>query len=244
MNWDTTCGQQIAMYTIMCELRDQKDECRATSRINFAKATDTDDHANAARHKKKRRRKAVGNNTEEAPTTTRKCLESDRGEGWIKSLEEEKQGLVDMGVIKEGFTMQQLRDMGIESDPIPIVLCHDHRHDEQGDINKLKSRACLQGHSGNMFKGVHFWETFTATPKEDTSRILQAMVLRRKLHRKAGDVKQAYCWAKLPRDKWMIGIPPKGLRLANDKGEELMWLVMANLYGGPASGRNWGLFRD
>ena len=194
--------------------------------------------------RKKKRKKAVAGDREEAPANTRACLESDRGLEWCDSIDEEIQGLIDMGVVEHGYTLEQIKQMGITTKPIPLVLCHGYKHSNEGEVNRLKSRACLQGHSGNMFKGAHYWDTFTATPREDTSRVMQAMLVRGQLKRKAADIKQACCWAKLPKHRWLVGIPPKGLRKANEEGEELYMLVKANLYGSPEGGRNWGLLRD
>ena len=76
---------------------------------------------------------------------------------------------------------------------------HDLKFDAQGIVDRLKSRAALQGSKNNMQKGVHFWETFTATPREDTARVLQCMMVNRGWFRLACDIKQAYCWAELPQ---------------------------------------------
>ena len=95
-----------------------------------------------------------------------------------------------------------------------------------------------------MKKGVHYWETFTATPREDTSRILCALVVMRNLKRRCGDIEKAYCWADLPKERWLACKYPDGLQRTNDKEEELYCVVVKNLYGGPPSGRNWGLLRD
>ena len=59
----------------------------------------------------------------------------------------------------------------------------------------------VAGHPGNMQKGIHYDKTFAATPGQNASRILQAILVRYKWKRKCFDIKQAYCWAKLPDDK-------------------------------------------
>ena len=75
-------------------------------------------------------------------------------------------------------------------------------------------------------------------------RLLQCMMVQRNWRRKCGDIKQAYCWAELPKDQWMMATYPDGLQRTNEQGEELVMIVKKNLYGGPASGRNWGKLRD
>ena len=254
-----------AVNKVKKELELQKEAVRRTGKVHFTQAYKsanietvmalmvTTAMANkeirvlTARKKKKvkkRRRKAVAGDREEAPKTTKACLESEQGAEWEKSIEEEMSGLEEMGVIEHGYTIEQCRELGITSKPIPVVLCHDYKYDEHGNVDRLKTRCCLQGHSGNMFKGVHFWDTFTATPKEDTSRIMQAIMVDKQLLRKAGDIKQAYCWAKLPKHKWLIGKYPRGLERYDEQGRELMMLIKSNLYGSPEGGRNWGKLRD
>ena len=237
------CNQKLAEASIqeaMKELRLQKDEVRRTGKINFAQQKETIGWAFKV---KKKRSKAVAGDAEELPKNTRACLESERGVDWCASIDAEMDGLTDMGVIEHGFTRLQCQNMGISLE-CPIILVHDLKFDAQGIIDRLKSRAALQGSKNNMQKGVHFWETFTATPREDTARVLQCMMVNRGWFRLACDIKQAYCWAELPQKQWMIATYPDGLQRTNDAGEETVMIVKKNLYGGPASGRNWGKLRD
>ena len=49
-----------------------------------------------------------------------------------------------------------------------------------------------------MKKGVDYDEVFAPAPNQNTARTLTAMTVRTGLHRKAWDIKLAYCWADLP----------------------------------------------
>jgi hypothetical protein len=49
-----------------------------------------------------------------------------------------------------------------------------------------------------MTKGVHYNETFSATPKEGSTRIMSALVVLLNLKRLSFDITKAYCWADLP----------------------------------------------
>jgi hypothetical protein len=95
-----------------------------------------------------------------------------------------------------------------------------------------------------MRKGEHFFETFAATPREDTERILQAIMVLRNLKRRSANVEKAYCWADLPEDEKLILKYPKGLDRYDDQGNELFICCEKNLYGAPNSGRNWSKHRD
>ena len=61
---------------------------------------------------------------------------------------------------------------------------------------------------------------------------------------KSGDIEKAYCWDPLPKDQWIAVRMPKAIRKYNDNNQELHSIVKKNLYGGPASGRIWGFYRD
>ena len=125
--------------------------------------------------------------------------------------------------------------------PQPMVSAHDFKYDIDGVINQLKTRWALQGHRGNMQKGVHFWDTFSATPREDTARALQAMLVMKQLKRRAADIEKAYCWADLPKDQWLIASYPVGFEKYNDDGEAMYMVIPKALYGAPPAGRIWGL---
>ena len=58
---------------------------------------------------------------------------------------------------------------------IPLSIVLDHKYDEYGTLQRLKTRMALSGHPGNMQKGVHFKETFSASPNHCSARLLQAL---------------------------------------------------------------------
>ena len=107
---------------------------------------------------------------------------------WSKSIDEEYPKLVEMGVIDDnngkGYTKKQLELEGIflkDMKAVPLGLYHTHHYDKGGNVDRLKTRAAVKGHSGNMTRGIHYSETFAATPREDTSRILSAVAVKKNL---------------------------------------------------------------
>ena len=94
------------------------------------------------------------------------CIRDRHAIEWVKSLGNEFYGLVDMGVLDLGYTKQQLHDIGIHSKPVPLGEYYEHKYGEDGTLTKRKTRIPVQGHPGNMSKGVRYKETFSATPKE------------------------------------------------------------------------------
>ena len=152
----------------------------------------------ATKRKKTKRTKAVGTGKESAPASTHEALNCEKAHEWVKSLGNEFWGLVDMGVLDLGYTMQQLKDIGITSTSILLGEYYECKFDEDGDVNKRKSRMAVQGHPGNMKKDIRYSETFSATPRESSARILCALVALMNLKRVSFDITKAYCWADLP----------------------------------------------
>ena len=187
------------------------------------------------------------------PRSTIEALEADPV-GWSKSIADEYPKLVEMGVIDDnngkGYTWQELEDQGIylkSMKAVPLGLYHTHHYDKEGNVDRMKTRAAVKGHSGNMTKGIHYSETFAATPREDTSRILSAIAVRKNLKRKTGDVEKAFCWSKLPPGKQLaLKLPPglKRFRLVLAKVEETFAILRKNLYGTPPAGNAWATLRD
>ena len=92
---------------------------------------------------------------------------------WSESIDDEYPRLVEMGVIDDnngkGYTKKQLEKEGIfleDMKAVPLGLYHTHHYDKGVNVDRLKTRAAVKGHSGNMTKGIHFSETFAATPRE------------------------------------------------------------------------------
>jgi hypothetical protein len=174
------------------------------------------------------------------PRSTMEALESDPI-AWSQSIDDEYPKLVKMGVIDDnngkGYTKRQLELEGIFLDDmkaVPLGLYHTHHYDKEGGVDRLKTRATVKGHSGNMTKGIHYSETFAATPREDTSRIMSAAAVKKNLKRKTGDVEKAFCWAGLPPGKQLaLKLPPGLRRFDQESGEPTYGILRKNLYGTP-----------
>ena len=185
----------------------------------------------AARGKKKRT-KAVATGKESAPSNTREALEGEHAEEWVKSLGNEFYGLCEMGVFDLGYTMQQLRDIGIHSKPVPLGEYYECKFGEDGELTKRKARIPVQGHPRNMTKGVHYDETFSAKPKERSERILFALVALLNLARLGFDITKAYCWADSPPGEMIALKYPSAFQEYHPVTKEPLYIVTRkNLYG-------------
>jgi hypothetical protein len=236
-------AEEEAFSTIKHELQQQKHAFRATGTLTFSEVKESEWMAGAARGGKKPKKKRQSHPGE--PANTREALEHpERGKQWAESMDEEIDGLTKMGVLDHGYTLRDLHNMGIHSSPVPLGLYHTHKTDKEGEVNRLKTRAAVKGHRGNMKKGVHFYETFAPTPSEDTARVLQCLIILLNLTRMCGDIEKAYCWAKVPPGELIALSYPEGYRRVNEQGEELYMIMRKNLYGHPGAARAWTRERD
>ena len=195
------------------------------------------------KRKKPKQRAALGKNA--PPQSMRQALERDNAIEWANSMDSEMEGLTKMGVLLHDQTLADCREAGITSKPVPMGLYFDEKTDQTGNVVKLKSRAAIQGHKGNMQKGVHFFETYAATPQEDTGRLLICLAVKYNLKRRSYDVGKAYCCADIPADERNILCYPDGFkRFHSITMEELFMIGLKNLYGDPAAGRRWSVHRD
>lgn len=233
-------------YAKACELREDCTLAAISGAIRAAvaiKYIDNDIEAHAA----KKRRKKDNEHAQKPPASISKALHHENiveAYKWLESIDKEWDGLNDLEVFKHNYTRQQLRDEGITATPIPFSVCLDFKFDKEGRVDRYKTRFALAGHSGNVQKGVHFDKTFAATPREDSVRILQAIMVKFKMFRKAFDIKQAYCNAKLEPGQMLAVRYPDGLRRFSEPDqdghrEELFMVLQKNLYGLPQAGRLW-----
>ena len=197
---------------------------------------------------KKRRSKAVATGVKPPPKTARNAMQGEDAMKWVASMNNEFEGLVELGVFELGFTAQGLLDEGIDLNITPAVPCgtyFENKFGVDGALTKHKSRIAIQGHPGNMQKGVHYSETFSATPKEYTARIICALVVLLNLTRRAFDITKAYCWADLPKGEMIALRYPDGFKKYHSvTGEELYMILRKNLYGHPAAGRTFSKARN
>lgn len=184
----------------------------------------------------------------QAPKSISKALwQFNRAEAqkWLESILKEWNGLDDLGVFEHGFTYADLRARGIHTTPIPLSQALDYKFDKNGDISRYKTRLPLAGHAGNMQKGVHFKETYAPTPSQNSSRLLQALMVLYRLKRLTFDVAQAYCQSDLPADERIAVRYPDGFKRKHpETGEELFMILKKSLYGHPAAGRYWDKHRN
>ena len=70
----------------------------------------------------------------------------------------------------------------------------------------------LKGHKGNVYKGVHYTETFSAAPDLNSTRFLQVIGLMEGMERLCWDVKTAFLNADCADSEKVPLRYPEGLR--------------------------------
>ena len=109
---------------------------------------------------------------------------------WEAAWQKEADALDSKGVISHNHTLDELRAMGITAPPIPMGVLLDVKYDQDGEVEKYKARNVLKGHKGNVYKGVHYTETFSAAPDLNSTRFLQVIGLMEGMERLCWDVTQ------------------------------------------------------
>lgn len=202
--------------------------------------------ARRAAKRPKKRLKAVATKGEPPPNTVFQALNHPtRGWQWLESILDEWQGLAQSGCIDHNYTLAQCKELGIESSPVPLTTCLDHRYDGDGNLSKLKTRIAVRGTPRYMQKGVHYNETYAPTPNMNTTRMLMALVVKENLSQKCWDVVKAYTWRKMKDSELLILKYPTGFeRYDPQTGEPLFMIMRRNLYGAPHAAKLYIDHRD
>lgn len=164
---------------------------------------------------------------------------------WKEAMDKELKSFDDLGVLSKPYTLEQLKAMGYTKPPVPLIALWTCPYTPSGELKKMKCRICAQGHSGNVQKGVHFWNTFAAAPNTATTRLMHAMSVKYDLKVINYDVATAYLWGDMAEEEKVIVTMPKGMQQYDpETGKPLYSVLEKPLYGMPFSSRRWSQTRD
>ena len=160
---------------------------------------------------KKKRQKAADSKGEKPPTNVEQAMNHPtRSWEWFNFILDEWECLTKIGVLDHNYTIEQCREMGIDTEPVPITIVLDHKYDEDGELKKLKCRIAVRGTQKYMQPGTHYDpNTYAATPNMNSTRILMALVALYGLFQKCFDITKAYTWAELDKKDLLILKYPK-----------------------------------
>lgn len=165
---------------------------------------------------------------------------------WEAAEAKELESFRKLGVLEEpGRTLKQLKAEGYTKSPVPLIALWTAPYTPENELKKFKCRICAQGHSGNVTKGVHYFNTFAAAPNCATTRLMHAISTVRKLVVVNYDVATAYLWGDMDDSEIVPVSLPKGMeQYDSETGEPLYFLLKKPLYGMPFSSRRWSRTRD
>jgi hypothetical protein len=107
----------------------------------------------------------------------------------------------------------------------------DIKYGVDGELEKYKCRNCIKGHPGNVTRGVHYTETFSAAPDMISSRMIGVIAMRNKMKRIAWDVNTAYLNSECaPSERVPLRYPPEFREYRTDengKKHEIYGLLLS-----------------
>ena len=161
---------------------------------------------------------------------------------WRAAVQEEMASLESMGVFHHDLTIDQCREMGVTTSPVPLMITFDAKHTPLGTFDRAKARICVAGSPHWMKAGIHYGLTFAATPAHEITRILMALCVARGYARFQWDIKSAFMSTPIkPQDRIVLRYP-KGAERFDDKGRTLYAVLDKVLYGVPSASRKFGQY--
>jgi len=195
----------------------------------------------------KKRESTVSDGLRKCPKNLQEALRGPDKDGWQEAAALEFDTLSKMGVFDHGYTLKEVKAVGIRKEPINISVALTNKYHD-GVFERHKVRMAVAGHKYNMTKGIDYDDVFAAAPNQNTVRLLSAMTVQMGLHRKSWDIKLAYCWAELPSEQMVALKYPKGYEryrdLSHGRKEPEYIILRRNCYGLPAAGKHWADHRD
>ena len=201
-------------------------------------------HAVVSARGKKKKKVAILEKGFNDPKTLREAFALPDGPEWRDAAHLEFDTLTKMGVIAHGFTHNDLKKMGITRAPMHTSMALKYKTDVNGCIERRKVRMALAGHKGAMSKGIDYDDVFSPSPNQNTARLLNALLVSRRLFRKCWDIKLAYCNAPLYNNEMIAIRYPRDFERPDQYGRETFMVLKKNIYGHPAAGKQWADTRD
>ena len=180
-----------------------------------------------------------------APKTLNEAKRRSDWKHWEAAMIDERKSFKELGVLSTPQTLKVFKSQGYTKPPVPLIAIWTAPYTPENKLKKFKCRICAQGHSGNVTKGVHFFNTFAAAPNCATTRLMHAISTTLKLIVINYDIKTAYLWGDMEEDEKVPVSLPKGMQEYDEKtGEPLYYLLEKPVYGMPFSSRRWSRTRD
>ena len=165
------------------------------------------------------------------PETYKQAMESRQRERWLESMtkeitelsKSETWELVSLDCVPKGRKITKSR------------WCYVIKYNRDGSVDRFKSRFVACGYS--QVKGVDFTNTFSATLRSTSFRMLMAMASGEKLQLDHFDVTNAFTQSKIDAEIYVA--PPEGFKEYDKKGKPKVLKLKKALYGTKQASRLW-----
>ena len=175
--------------------------------------------------------------------TLKEMLVQEDKEEFIKAMHEEVEAIFKEKIWKrvprklmENYHKEQ-REKGIKinREQLMMIWSFKRKRKPDGTLDKHKARLCC--HGGQQEWGITYWDTYAPVVSWSSVRILMTLANLHALHTKAVDFIQAYPQAKI---KAIIFLKtPPGVTLQSEGGQDMVLLLLKNLYGLKDAGLTW-----
>jgi len=118
------------------------------------------------------------------------------------------------------------------------------KRDSDNMIEKLKARCVLRGDLHSKFYDVSSNRSMSPVIRSSSIMLLEAISMLRDQEVYNGDVPNAYLRGEQRAEEQVVARPPKGFQTVDERGVEVLWLMVAPLYGQVDAGAIWNRTLD
>ena len=166
------------------------------------------------------------------PTTYNEAVASKLRERWIASMEKEISTLIKHGT----WELVSIDDVPRDRKIVKSRFVYTIKYNRDGTIERFKSRFVACGYS--QIKGFDYTDTFSATLRSTSFRLLCALAAGKKLTLDHFDVTSAFTQSDIDAEIY-VEAPPGSFTQKDDKGRPKVLKLKKALYGTKQASRLW-----
>lgn len=152
---------------------------------------------------------------------------------WWQAMKEEIEGLLSHNTWK----LVERSEIPASRKITKSRWCYAIKHNRDGSIERFKARFVVCGYS--QVKGHDYTDSFSATMRATSFRMLMALAAGEKLKLEQFDVKNAFTQSDIDSDIYVQ--PPQGFETKGKDGKPMVLKLVKSLYGTKQASRLWQL---
>ena len=121
---------------------------------------------------------------------------------WVKASKKEWDAIEGRNTFGPYQKLSDIRAQGVMQFVVPsreLLECKQ----EDGEVQKWKTRVIIQGSPNNCKKGEHYYDTYAPAPNMTTTRMLLTLIVQLGLMLYSIDVWSTYLWGRMKPDEIM-----------------------------------------